>query len=106
MKFRDFASKGEVFKLPNGKMVLLPLEVINGKSGGVIFRIGDNTYWFYPDKEKKYLVYDGHECKCSGDDESKKMRTPEWQQEYVRLAQQALENRGKKPDDSYFGEEE
>lgn len=93
MRLKPLSSRGEVFKLPSGEVVLLPFEVLPWRSnpGGVVIRLGDSTYWFLADGK-----YDGPELHFS--------RHPNEHEEgrLQRLLDLGRDNIGKAPEKLYF----
>ncbi len=93
MRLKPLSSKGEIFKLPSGELVLLPFEILPWKSnpGGIIIRMGDSTYWFLGDG-----TYDGPELHFG-------KRPNEHEEGRIqKLLDQGRSNIGTPPDKPYF----
>lgn len=84
-----FQSLGEIFLLPDGTAMLMPVEVIPLEDGQIVLRIGQTTYWFEKDGS-----YGGAEIKSVCSD-------PLYEESVVKLLEKALRNRGREPE-PYF----
>jgi len=86
-------SQGEVFMGPDGKLQVLPFEVIPFDDGWLVIRIGRTTYWFNDKGE-----YDGVETKPPDG----MMSDEVYERELLTLLKRCRENRGKLPEEPYF----
>ena len=107
----EFTTSGEVFINAEGIVTEEPIQLFKTENA-VIFRIGNNTYWFYPDSkivQHRVYSYDGPEYHVDGN----KLYTVGSQRvpaEFLvsellpEMLEKSQENRGELPEKSYFAE--